>query len=277
LRKFQKRACGQIEHVSESSQHDDFDFDLLAERMLRDYDNRTPGTLFADGLRLSLVEARRLQDEVAQIRQRRGEQVTGYKIGSVSPINQRRNGLPHPVWGRLWSTEQHTDGVRLEKADFANLAIEGEFAIMLGRDVNSGEASLQTIIESVERVFPVIELHNLVFRGADPKGSELIANNAIHSGVVRGDGCVRPSASVVTDLSVQFDGKIVEQWRDIKWPNDILAAVAWLTDNLAQSGLSLRRGQMILTGALGPPLSVADISEVKVSSSQFGTVEMQLV
>ena len=254
-----------------------FDFDLLSDRMLRDYDNRTPGTLFADGVRFSLDDAQRLQDAVADKRQRRGELVVGYKIGSVSPINQRRNGLSHPVWGRLWSTEQHNSRAKLSKAGFANLAIEGEFAVTIGRTIHPGETSMEEICESVERVFPVIELHNLVFRGADPKGPELIANNAIHSGVVRGDGLSKPAARVATDLSIEMDGKLVDQWTEIKWPDDILQTVGWLANKLEQTGHRLQRGQTILTGALGPPLPVADVGEVKVSSSQFGIVEVSLM
>ena len=49
-----------------------FDVDRLAARMLRDYDAHTPGTLFAEGLRLSLDEAQNLQDTVARLRTARG-------------------------------------------------------------------------------------------------------------------------------------------------------------------------------------------------------------
>ena len=118
----------------------------------------------------------------------------------------------------------------------------------------------------------VIELHNLVFRGGDPKGPELIANNAIHSGVVRGSGRLNPAAPLVTDLAIRFDGDIVDRWDAIRWPDDVLQAVRWLTDNLARSGLHLQRGQTILTGALGPPLPVAHVDHVEVLSSQFGSV-----
>jgi 2-keto-4-pentenoate hydratase len=260
--------------VSEARQ---LDFDLLAERMLRDYDRRMPGTLFADGIRLSLEEARRLQDTVAELRQRRGERIVGYKIGSVSPINQKRNGLTHPVSGRLWSTEQHSSGAKLPKSSFANVAIEGEFAVTLCRDIRPGIDSLQAVIDSVELVFPVIELHNLVFRGGDPKGAELIANNAIHSGVVRGSGCPTPTLPCVTDLSIRFDGKVVDAWSEIKWPDDMVQSIGWLADQLAQTGLHLQSGQTILTGAFGPPLPVADVSEVQVSSSQFGSVTATFV
>jgi 2-keto-4-pentenoate hydratase len=249
------------------------DFDRLAARMLRDYDAHTPGTLFAEGVRLSLDEAQILQDTVARLRTARGERVVGYKIGCVCQHNQQRNGLQHPVRGRLWSSEQHADGVTLSRADFAGVAIEGEFAVTLSRDIDAGDRSLETIAASVERIFPVIELHNVVFRGGDPQGPELIANNAIHSGVVRGNGCVKPAKPTMTNLAIRFDGDIVDQWEEIRWPDDVLQAVYWLTGSLAQSGLHLQRGQTILTGALGPPLPVAHVHHVEVLSSQFGSVE----
>ena len=110
----------------------------LAERMLEDYDSHNPGTVFAEGLRLSITDAYRLQAQVAQLRERRGEQLVGYKIGCVCSENQERHGLSHPVYGRLWSTEQYSNDVDLATRDFANVAIEGEFAVTLRDDVELG-------------------------------------------------------------------------------------------------------------------------------------------
>jgi 2-keto-4-pentenoate hydratase len=76
----------------------------------------------------------------------------------------------------------------------------------------------------------------------------------------------------MSDLTIRFDGDGVDRWDAIRWPDDILQAVRWLMDNLAQSGLHLQRGQTILTGALGPPLPVAHVDHVEVLSSQFGSV-----
>ncbi|MGQ0636704.1 MAG: 2-keto-4-pentenoate hydratase [Planctomycetaceae bacterium] len=248
------------------------DIDGLAERVLADYDRHDPSTVFADGLRLSIEEGQRLQDAVAHKRERRGERVVGYKIGCIFKGNQQLLGVTHPVSGRLWSTEQHADGARLARANFANVAIEGEFAVTLSRDVPR-DASLAVIAEAVEQVFPVIELHNLRLLGVEPRGAELIANNAIHCGVVRGVGSPRPVANVATDLSIRFDGQVVDRWTDIRWPEGILQTVGWLADRLANLNQQLTRGQTILTGALGPPLPVAHVGHVQVESSQFGAVE----
>jgi len=255
------------------------DFDALAERMLTDYDNADPGTVFGEGLRLSLPDAWQLQGAVATLREARGETITGYKIGCVAEENRRQMGVPHPVWGRLWNTEQFASGATLQKSDYANLAIEGEFAVVLNRDIDPARSTLDDIAESVAEVFPVIELHNLVMRGDDPKGHELIANNAIHAGVIRGEGCC-PEASATTDLNILFDGKPVDAWQSVTWPGEILEATGWLVGELNQRGITLRQGDItlhqgdtILTGALGPPILVADIHHVNVTSTQFGDVQ----
>jgi 2-keto-4-pentenoate hydratase len=246
----------------------------LAARMLEDYDSHNPGSVFADGLRLSIADAYRLQAEVAQLRERRGEQLVGYKIGCICSENQERNGLSHPVYGRLWSTEQYSNDVVLATRKFANVAIEGEFAVTLRDDVELGNASISTVAAAVDEVFTVIELHNAVFRG-DERGTELIANNAIHAGVVRSAGVRPPQTSASTALSVDCDGQKFGEWSNRRWPDDLLQEVPWLVAELAKEGVHLERGQMILTGAWGPPLPLPareDTERVEVVSTLFGSV-----
>ena len=246
--------------------------DAIAQRMLVDYDAHDPGTVFSDGLRLELDDAWRLQAAVASLRQQRGETVIGYKIGCVAEVNQRANGLSHPVYGRLWSTEQHSNGAKLLKTDFANVAIEAEFAITLARPIDPDKASPQEVADAVDKIYPVIELHNLVMRGESPTGHELIANNGIHAGVVRGSGVEVSRVSRTTDLALSFDGEVIDSWSSLRWPDDILTAVQWLARRLAESGQALKKGEMILTGAFGPPIPLADKSRVDVTSSAFGNV-----
>ena len=242
----------------------------LADQMLRDYDARTPGTLFADGLRLSLTEAYGVQTQVAQLRELRGEHLTGYKIGCACPGNQDKNGLTHPVYGRLWSTEQHATNVTLPIDAFANLAIEGELAISLRHDVEPRQSSIQDIAEAVDEVFSVIELHNLVLHSDHPTGAELIANNAIHAGVVYSSGLRPPRTGDSAELSVALDGRTAEHWVNRRWPDDVLSAVPWLVSELVKHNQRLKAGQKILTGAWGPPLPLEQLHRRETLARQSG-------
>jgi len=254
------------------SQIDEVQLNSLANRLLRDYDDHKPGTAFEDGLRLELVDAWRLQSAVADLRELRGEKVIGYKVGCVSEQNQKIMGLNHPVWGRLWSTEQHDDMAELSKVEFANLAIEAEFAITINRTVELNKLSKEVVTQAVESVFPVLELHNLVLHSDTPSGHELIANNAIHAGVVRGNRIANPRISLETELELIYDGTTVDSWSGIQWPADFLAPICWLATKLGGEGKQLKEGDMILTGAWGPPIPIENNQRVEAKSSAFGDV-----
>ena len=88
------------------SRLDETRLNAIADRLLNDFDAHHPGTEFADGLRLEIDDAWRVQGVVTQLREQRGESVIGYKIGCACEHNQQMMGLTHPVWGQLWSTEQ---------------------------------------------------------------------------------------------------------------------------------------------------------------------------
>ncbi len=254
------------------SEFDDETLEAIAERMLADYDEANPGTVFAEGLRLSIPDAWRLQTAVTALREQRGESVVGYKIGCVCPGNQKMMGLSHPVWARLWSSEQHSDRVALKKASFANLALEAEFAITLSSNIDPERTSPEELLGAVGAVYPVIELHNLVLRGEPPRGHELIANNGILAGVVSGQSVSDPSKPLTTDLALVFDGETVDSWASLRWPDDILSAIGWLAEKQAEAGRRLKQGDMILTGAFGPPIPLEERTRVDVTSSAFGNV-----
>lgn len=226
------------------------DVSELAARQLADYRARTPGTVFADGLQLGLDDAYAVQAAVAQLRERDGEEVAGFKVGCTSADVQRRFGMRGPVSGFLFAPELHPPGSTLATHTFANLAVEAETAVRLDGDLR------------VLDVFPVLELHNLVFRGSPATLPELVANNAIHAGAVLAPGGLHPAelaADAVLELVV--DGSVVDSGPPFPLPGGAEASLRWLTGNLARVGRRLRPGDIVLTGtSLG-------IHEVQVGQS----------
>ena len=111
-----------------------------------------------------------------------------------------------------------------------------------------------------------------MLRGDPPRGHELIANNGILAGVVSGQGVLDPGTPLTTDLALVFDGETVDSWASLKWPDDILSAIGWLAEKQAEAGRRLEQGDMILTGAFGPPIPLEGKTLVDITSSAFGNV-----
>ena len=249
----------------------------LSNKILEDYDNKIPSSIFKEKKRITNEIALLIQSKVAKLREKRGEEIIGYKIGCISKDTQKKMGFNQPASGYLWNTEFHKSGATFDKKDFTNPAMEAEFGVILNRDINPKLSSFDYILDSIEGIYPLIEIHNLVFYGEEPFGPELLANNAIHAGVVIGAENKVPKNKIETDLKLIYDKEIIETWSNKKWPFDMLSEIEWLVKDQANKNNYLRKGNLILTGAYGFPVPINEKTIIEVQSSAFGDVEAKFI
>ena len=128
--------------------------------------------------------------------------------------------------------------------------------------------------------FPVIELHNYVFRAKVRSLSELIANNGLHAGVILPQQTHMSVCSLKTrsrKLEVRINNRLVD--RGLLWsmPGGPEEALAWLKNHLSQYNLGLQAGHLILSGT---PLGLHHVSSwdhIRVVVKGCGTVEVTVV
>ncbi|HJT77347.1 MAG TPA: hypothetical protein VJ739_09125 [Gemmataceae bacterium] len=243
----------------------------LAEGLLADYDARTPGRRLPEGPDLTTTEAYALQDEVACLRERRGEKVIGYKVGCTSRAIREQLGVAQPVFGRVFATGCLPSGARLARACYARLGVEGELAVRLGRDV-AGAASTAECLGAIDAVFPVIELHHHVLPAAWSPGLWLVASNGMHAGFVRGDAekrCPGP-ADFRHRLSIHLDGVAVETFEDSGRVPGPVRSLRWLAGRLAAFGRRLTAGQVVLTGSAMKLYPTAAVRRILVDAGPLG-------
>jgi 2-keto-4-pentenoate hydratase len=248
------------------------ELESYAQKILNDYDLKNPSVLFKNNINISVSDAYKIQSITTNFRLKRGEKIIGYKIGSISKQTQKKYGFSHPAWGRLWKSELHTNGVELNKKDYSNPAMEAEFGITLNRDLEPYQINSEYLLDSIDTIHPIIEIHNKVFYGKEPYGAEHISNNAINAGVVCGTGVSKPNINEITDLKLIYDKEKIDVWTAKKWPHDMLSEIEWFVLEQAKRNNILKKGNLILTGAYGPPIPINDKKLIEVTSSLFGNV-----
>ncbi len=253
------------------------ELDLYSNQILEDYDAKKPSQIFKNKVKISNEDALLIQDKVTELRVSRGEEIIGYKIGCISKDTQKKMDLSNPAKGTLWKHELHQSGVELNKKDYFNPAMEAEFGVILNRDINPDLVSFDYILESVQSIYPLIEIHNLVFNGNAPNGAELLANNAIHAGVILGPENNVPNSNKITDLKLIYDNDVVDKWIDKKWPFDMLGEIEWLVKDKAKTKNILKKNDLILTGAYGFPVPINEKKLIEVTSSAFGDVSSTFI
>jgi 2-keto-4-pentenoate hydratase len=243
-----------------------------ADLVLADLDAMQPGRSFALPATTTTRDAYALQHEVVRLRERRGERVIGYKIGCSSRAIQQQLGASEPIFGRIFDTGCFASGARLSYARFADLAIEGELAIRLSRDLPGSPLPDDEYIAAIGSVFCVIELHHYGVMSSGGSLPALIATSGMHAGLVPSAEltCDPRSVPLVSELTVLINdepvGSTSEPW-SMGCP---AAALRWLSQSLDQFGARLLRDQVILTGSVLPLFPVRPGARVVVAAQPLG-------
>jgi 2-keto-4-pentenoate hydratase len=217
----------------------------LASRQWDDYQAATPGTVFADPqFSMTLDEAYAVQIETARLRCASGDSIAGYKIGCIGPGMIEQFGMSGPIHARIFRSEIRSSGDILRHDGIKNPAIEGEMALRIG---DGGK---------IVAAFPVIELHQFVFRGPRKTLAELVANNGINVGIIvpsEFEATPLEAWAHARTLSITVNGKLVDAgslWAFAGGPN---ASIEWLRKDLDRCGEVLNPGDLVLAGT---PLSL---------------------
>jgi 2-keto-4-pentenoate hydratase len=245
---------------------------VWATHVLADLDALRPWRSFVPPDGTPLDQAYDLQGEVARLRVARGERVIGYKVGCTSRSIQDQLGIREPIFGRVFDTGCVSNGSRLAHARFASLAIEGELAIRLSRDLPRGPLSDEEYIEAIESVFPVIELHHYDLPVHGQPAAALIASGGMHAGLALPEQKMTCSGDVpiVHELDVAIDDRTVGTTREPWTMGGPSATLRWLTGRLAEWDLQLHRGQVILTGSALPLFRVEPRCQVVARARPLG-------
>jgi 2-keto-4-pentenoate hydratase len=251
----------------------------LARKILADNDARTPGRLSAEPLDLTTAQAYAVQAEITRLREQRGENILGYKVGCTSRAIQAQLGVDEPIFGRLFDTESHPPGAHLSAARYANLAVEGEIAVRLSNNLPCEPLSADEYRQAIAEVFPVIELHHYVLPSTWPPGRWLIASGGMHAGFVFAEPETRPKSSEhsARSLSVRINDVVVGNDDDAAALRDrTIESLRWLAGRLARFGLRLCKGQVILTGSPMNLFPVIPGSRIVVDAPPLGVSFVQI-
>ena len=124
---------------------------------------------------------------------------------------------------------------------FCNLAVEAEMAFKVDAD------------GKISSVFPIIELHNFVFRAPQKSLSELVANNGLNRGVVVSEKTWEQQPEFYEKklrLSLEVNGSEIDSGE--LWPMEggPTSSLHWLKNHLADHDLKILPGNIILGGTV---------------------------
>ncbi len=205
-----------------------------------------------------------------------GEAFVGWKLGLTSRNKQQAMGVDAPLHGRVTSGMLSPQGepVRLDR--FIHPRVESEIAFLLARDVD-GPATITSVLAATEVVFAAVDVLDSRYAGFRFTLEDVIADNASAGAFYLGPVARRPAE--IEDLRllgavVRVDGEVAMTAAGAAVMGHPAAAVAYLANELAARGESLRAGQLVFSGGLTAPVPVVAGGSVTFEFDQLGVLEV---
>jgi 2-oxo-3-hexenedioate decarboxylase/2-keto-4-pentenoate hydratase len=186
--------------------------------------------------------------------------------------------IPNPCAGGVFSQTVNRSPVRLRHDGFVRVGVECEIVVRLGADLRASSAPFtrDSVADAVEACMPGMELVDdryVDYRTLDT--ATLIADDFFDAGCVLGEpvpGWRSLDLGKVVGVTL-INGIEVGRGRGSDVMGHPLHALAWLANNLARRGQSLKAGEFVFTGSVVETKWVERGDRVQMKMEGLGEVE----
>lgn len=205
-----------------------------------------------------LKAAYQVQDLISKLRVDNGARIVGRKIGLTSEAVQKQLGVNQPDFGMLFSDMQRNDGETIPWKQTMQPKVEAEVAFILNKHLAKPEISMAELIDAIDSAAVAIEIVGSRIHNWDIRITDTIADNASASHYVMGYKRVGLRKLDLEQCTMQMtrNGEVVSEGIGLNCMGSPLNATLWLANKMAQLSRPLQKGNVILSGALGPMSAV---------------------
>ncbi|UPJ54478.1 2-oxo-hepta-3-ene-1,7-dioic acid hydratase [Bradyrhizobium sp. 200] len=229
---------------------------------------------------MTVDEAYAIQAKYIDIRMAEGRSIKGHKIGLTSRAMQIAAGLDEPDYGVLLNDMFVESGGTVEARRFIVPRVEVELAFLLKRDLSGPGCSIFDVYNAAECVVPAIEILDARLHRIDPEtkhGKEIvdtISDNAGNAALVLGGRPFKPDETDLRWIAAicYRNGRVEETGGAAGVLNNPATGVAWLANKLWRHGVTLRAGEVLLSGSFIRPIDALPGDVFHADFKSYGVV-----
>ena len=157
--------------------------------------------------------------------------------------------------------------------------VEAEVAFVVGRDLMGDTPTYAEFLTSVAYALAAIEIVDSAIADWKISLADTVADNASSGLYLLGDQPINVGALPLVGVGMQMhkNGHLVSTGAGASCLGHPLRAAYWVARTMAARGKGPRAGQIILSGALGPMVSVAEGDVVHAELGALGSVGCRFV
>lgn len=226
---------------------------------------------------LTVEQAYAIQEALRAELQRLDQPAIGWKLGATSASGQAVVGVKEPVVGFLLP-ERYASGADVAMSRFANLAVEAEVAFEMRTPLAGPGVTSESALRAVESAMPALELPDLMFSGK-PQGVDFIANSVVANAIVLGAPVRQLQGLDLAreEVVCEHNGEVVGTYTGAEVMGNPLNALAWLANHLGTRGLTLKAGDIVMSGSISKVMRPKAGDTVRATYGRLGVVAARFV
>lgn len=227
---------------------------------------------------LDLDGAYRIQQIQEQAFIESGRRVVGRKIGLTSLAMQRQLGVDSPDFGFFTDDLLFDDGSEIEVSRFISPKVEPELAFILGTDL-APDATLEDVHAAIASTHLAVEIIDSRVRDWNIRLVDTVADNASCGAVILDRTPVDVTADQLPQVTAAMSvgGTVVGSGTGADVMGHPLAPLHWLAGVLGQQGVTLKAGDIVLTGSFCAAAPVVAGQSVEVDYGRYGRLAAKFV
>lgn len=227
-----------------------------------------------DGLpeTLTLADAYAVQKSWLLLREQRGEQQIGWKMGLTSRAKMQQMNLDSPIRGFLTDAMLLTDGATLPDT-LQQPRVEPEICFIMKRDI-IGPVSPAQALAAVDGVCPALEIIDSRYKDFKFNLPNVVADNTSAAFVVLGSTLSPAEGLDSLGIVLECDGRVVETASSAAIYDHPARSLAQLINMLVPHGLGA--GDIVMSGGATAAVPLKGLRMVRVCIERLGTATLRI-
>lgn len=223
---------------------------------------------------LTVKRAYEVQLEIINQKLQQGQKIVGKKIGLTSIAMQELLGVDEPDYGHLLNEMAVENEGDINYERVMQPKVEAEVAFILKKDLVGPNVTEKDVLEATEYVVASLEVVDSRIQDWKLTLADTVADNASSGLYVLGNKQVAIEQVDLPKIEMTFlkNGEVVNTGAGEAAMGDPATCVAWLANKLSEFNISLKAGEVILSGALSAAIEAEPGDHFEAKFTHLGDV-----
>ena len=228
---------------------------------------------------ITIEDAYRIQLRMIQRRLDAGETIVGKKIGVTSKVVMNMLKVNQPDFGQMTSGMVFNEGEPIRVDSMIAPRAEAEVAFVLKHDLMGPGVTAADVLRATDCVMPCFEIVDSRIQDWKIKIQDTVADNASCGVFVLGGVRADPRRLdlALAGMVLEKNGEVISTSTGAAVQGSPVNAVAWLANTLGRLGITLKAGEVILSGSQSPLLPVVAGDSLYCSVGGLGGAAVRFI